>query len=147
MAKPYSVSSAEVRIDGYYLFRLDRLNKRGGGVCTYVRKELKSCVLKSLSFISEENLHQLILWINVQCQKSKSLIICVTYRPPDCLLHCFEHTLKPNYKEDLNCDGLKNNCVEYKTMDRFLNEMNLTQLIKSPTRITDSTQSLLDVIL
>ena len=48
---------------------------------------------------------------------------------------------------DLNCDGLKNNCVEYKTMDRFLNEMNLTQLIKSPTRITDSTQSLLDVIL
>ena len=48
---------------------------------------------------------------------------------------------------DLNCDGLKNNCVEYKTMDRFLNEMNLTQLIKSPTTITDSTQSLLDVIL
>ena len=48
---------------------------------------------------------------------------------------------------DLNCDGLKNNCVEYKTLDRFLNEMNLTQLIKSPTRITDSTQSLLDVIL
>jgi hypothetical protein len=48
---------------------------------------------------------------------------------------------------DLNCDGLKNNCVEYKTLDRFLNEMNLTQLIKSPTRITDSTQSLLDVII
>ncbi|CAB3993932.1 Hypothetical predicted protein [Paramuricea clavata] len=48
---------------------------------------------------------------------------------------------------DLNCDGLKDNCVEYKIMDRFLNEMNLTQLIKSPTRITDATQSLLDVIL
>lgn len=152
-----SVTFTEVGIDGYNLFRLDRLNKRGGGVCTYVRKELKSSVLKSLSFISEENFHQ--LWINVQCQKSKSLIICVTYRPPDCPLHCFEHTLKPNYMEalvlnkpivilgDLNCDGLKDNCVEYKTMEKFLNEMNLTQLIKSPTRITDSTQSLLDVIL
>ena len=128
-----------------------------------LRKRARYCafrlisVLKSLSFISEENFHQ--LWINVHCQKSKSLIICVTYRPPDCPLHCFEHTLKPNYMEaivlnksivilgDLNCDGLKDKCVEYKIMVRFLNEMNLTQLIKSPTRITDATQSLLDVIL
>jgi hypothetical protein len=37
--------------------------------------------------------------------------------------------------------------MEVHVMDRFLNEMNLTQLITSPTRITDSTQSLLDVIL
>ena len=48
---------------------------------------------------------------------------------------------------DLNCDGLKGDCVEYKTSHRFLDEMNLSQLIHHTTRITDSSQTLLDVVL
>ncbi|XP_028419082.1 uncharacterized protein LOC114544722 [Dendronephthya gigantea] len=152
-----SVSSAEVKIEGFNLLRLDRLHKRGGGVCTYVRKELKASVIKSLSSISEDNFHQ--QWINVQYKKSKSFLICVTYRPPDCPLNCLEDALKPNYMEalllnkpililgDLNCDALKSGCAEYKSLEKFLNEMNLTQIIETATRITNSTCSLLDVII
>lgn len=44
-----TITSTEIGIDGYKLFRLDRLHKRGGGVCAYVRKELKTTVLKDLS--------------------------------------------------------------------------------------------------
>ena len=76
-----TVTSAEIQIEGYKLHRLDRLHKGGGGVCAYVRKDLKSSVLKELSSISERNFHQ--LWINVPCKKLKSIIICVTYRPDD----------------------------------------------------------------
>ena len=47
----------------------------------------------------------------------------------------------------MNCDGLKANSPEEKALKNFSTKMNLNQLIKSPTRITDSTQSLLDVIL
>ena len=152
-----SVSSSEVKIDGYKLFRLDRLHKRGGGVCAYVRKELKASVHNNLSFISEENFHQ--LWVTVQYKKLKFFLICVTYRPPDCPLSSFEDVFKPIYMEaltlnkpivimgDLNCDGLKVGCAEHKTLQRFLDEMNLSQLIHHPTRITDSSETLLDVVL
>ena len=135
----------------------DRLHKRGGGVCAYVRKDLKSSVLKDLTSISERNFHQ--LWIKVQYKKFKSIIICVTYRPDDSPLSSFEELLKPCYIQaltldkpisilgDLNCDGLNETCTEFKALENFYTDMNLKQLITKPTRITATTQSLLDVIL
>ena len=151
------MTSAEVNMDGYKLIRLDRLHKRAGGVCAYIRKDFKSVVLKDLSYISECNFHQ--LWISIQCKKTKSIVICVTYRPDDCPLSSFDNVLKPSYIQaltlnkpivilgDLNCDALKPNCPESKALMNFATEMNLSQLIKSPTRITNTTQSLLDVVL
>ena len=52
--------------------------------------------------ISERNFHQ--LWINVQCKKLKSTIICVTYRPDDSPLSSFEEVLKPSYIQALLLD-------------------------------------------
>ena len=150
-----TVTSEEIQIEGYKLHRLDRLHKGGGGVCAYVRKDLKSSVLKELSSISERNFHQ--LWLNVQCKKLKSTIICVTYRPDDSPLCSFEEVLKPSclllldkpitILGDLNCDGLKKTGTEYKALEKFCTDMNLKQFITKPTRITVTTQSLLNVIL
>ena len=151
-----TITSAEVKIEGYKLFRMDRLHKQGGGVCAYVRKELKATVLKELSYISERNFHQ--LWIKVQCKKSKSFLVCATYRPEDAPLNSFEDLLKPSYIQalvynkpivilgDLNCDYLKKSCPKFKALDNFSSEMNLYQLIKSPTRITETSATLIDVI-
>jgi hypothetical protein len=85
----------EIKIDGYKLYRLYRLHKKGGGVCAYIRNELNASVLKELSYKSNCNFHQ--LWISIQHKKSKSMIVCVTYRPHDCPLTFFEDLLKPNY--------------------------------------------------
>ena len=69
------------------------------------------------------------------------------------------NVLKPSYIQaltlnkpivilgDLNCDVLKQNYPESKVLINFAIEMNLGQLIKSPTRITNTIQSLLDVVL
>lgn len=48
---------------------------------------------------------------------------------------------------DLNCDGLKQECIKHKTLHQFLDEMNLNQLLEHPTRINESSQNLLNVIL
>jgi DNA-binding GntR family transcriptional regulator len=40
-----SVSNASVALDGYKLYRLDRLRKVGGGVCAYIRNNLKAKIL------------------------------------------------------------------------------------------------------
>ena len=50
-----AITSTEIKLDGYRLFCLDRLHKRGGGVCAYVRSELKSKVLKDLTSIRRES--------------------------------------------------------------------------------------------
>lgn len=45
-----TVTSAEVQIEGYKLHRLDRLHKRGGGVCAYVRKRSQIIRTKGFDF-------------------------------------------------------------------------------------------------
>ena len=85
-------------------------------------------------------------------------MICISYRPPDCLLSCFEELLRPSYIQaltmnkpiavlgDLNCNVLKES-PESKALSNFLSETNLRQIITTPTRITDTCESLIDVIL
>jgi exonuclease III len=80
-----TVTNSEIAIEDYKIYRLDRLHKRGGGVCAYIKKNIKESVLNELSQISESR-----LWINIQSKRNRSIIICVTYRPPDCSLNCFE---------------------------------------------------------
>ena len=152
-----TVTNKKLEIDGYKLHRLDRLYKKGGGVCAYVRKNIKSSVIKELTQISDTSFHQ--LWINLQYMKTKSLLACVCYRPPDCPLDCFENSLKPQYVHavsmrkpiiilgDLNCNMLNTTSREYKSLTEMTSELNLKQIIESPTRITDISQSLIDVIL
>ena len=77
-----STTNAEVKIQEYNIYRFDRKHKKGGGVCIYVRNDFKTKVLKNLSYISPVGFHQ--LWLQIQVNKNKSMIVCVTYRPPDC---------------------------------------------------------------
>ena len=86
-------------------------------------------------------------------------MLCVAYRPDDTPLSFFEDTLKPVYIHaltmnkpiiilgDLNCSALDSTCREYVALVGFTREMNLQKLIKQPTRITATTESLLDIIL
>ena len=94
-----TVTNSEIAIENYKIYRLDRLHKKGGGVCAHIKKNLKATVLEQLSQISESNFHQ--LWIKIQSKKNKSIVICVTYRPPDCALNCFEDYFKPNHIQAL----------------------------------------------
>ena len=45
-----TVTSGEIAIDDYKIFRLDRLHKKGGGgVCAFVKKVLKVTILNELT--------------------------------------------------------------------------------------------------
>ena len=107
-----------------------------------------------------QNIRELLsqLWLHLQLNKCKSLVICVTYRPPNCPLQCFESTFKPTYVEalllknpivivgDLNCNMLDTN-VNNQSLTNLCKELNLMQVIKSPTRMTATSESLIDVLL
>ena len=123
-----TVTNSEVSIEGYKLYRQDRLCKRGGGVCAYIRKDITVTVLKEISHLPDNYFYQ--FWLKLQYRKLQSVVICISYRPPDCLLSFSEELLKPSYIQaltmnkpivvlgDLNCNVLKES-QESKALSNF----------------------------
>ena len=70
-----TATNAEVELEGYKLFRQDRLKKRGGGVCVYIKTSLKTKALKELSVISNSGFQQ--FWLQIQHKNLKPIILCV----------------------------------------------------------------------
>ena len=141
-----SITNSEVHILEYNIYRLDRKHKSGGGVYIDVRNDFTSKVLKNLSFISTVGLHQ--LWVQIQVNKNRSMLVCATYRPPDYPASSVRDDLKPKFIEaslmgkeitflgDLNCNLLNSTSYEAKVLLDTCSELYQTQLIKEPTRIT-----------
>ena len=135
------------------MYRFDSKHRSGGGVYIYARNDFKSKVLKNLSFISTVGLHQ--LWVQIQVNKNRSMLVCATYRPPDCPASSVRDDLKPKFIEallmgkeiiilgDLNCNLLNSNSYEAKVLLDTCSELYLTQLIKEPTRTTPHASSLI----
>ena len=152
-----SISDIELDIPGYNIYRLDRTNKPGGGVCTFVKQNLKVECLQHLSSIASSGLHQ--LWLKIQAGNYRSFLICTVYRPPSSTLDCFNNELcnaltsampmnKPIYiLGDLNCNLLNSSDPASQALVNFCTSFNLSQMITQPTRVTESSATLIDVIL
>ena len=141
-------------LDNFQIFRCDRLNKRGGGLCLYVRKHY---ICKKI-FIPNPNKLAEMLWVEVTTKNAK-IAVGVFYKPPkipyaclekvfDSLLHIhtkYEHTI---FLGDFNINMLEKESLEVKALNNFIIEpFDLTQLIKEPTRITQHSRTLIDLIL
>ena len=73
-----SIKDKEIKIDGYEIIRNDRKQGSGGGVCVFVRNDMSWLRRTDL-----ENDKIEAIWIEIFPQKSKSILICFLYRPPD----------------------------------------------------------------
>ena len=136
-----------VYIEGFNIFRFDK--GRGGGVCAYVRNDLKVSVLKP-NTINETMVED--LWLKIQYDKLPSIIIGVMYRHPKAPIDSFEY-LSDVFKEmifkkhsvfifgDMNDDYLENSSKLFK----ICKTLKLSQIIDRPTRITENSQTLLDL--
>ena len=62
-----TVTNGEIAIDDYKIFRQNRLHKKGGGVCAFVKKVLKLTIINELTNTSESNFQQ--LWIKLRNKK------------------------------------------------------------------------------
>ena len=151
-----SVSDVNLEIAGYQFFRQDRGSyKKEGGLCIYVKSNIKTTVLEDLSIICGDGFQQ--LWLRVQCRSHKSFLICSTYRLPDTLTSCFEilaESLVDALLLDLNIIMLRDlNCSllvsspETKILQEFISTFNLNQLVEKPTSKTETTASLIDVVI
>ena len=140
---------AGLHVPGYNIFRKDRVGNRGGGVIFYVREHLK-CT--QIEWVCVHNLECIGLKIALSPQMSITLI--GMYRPPSAS-NAFYAELQALLKEcdtknevillgDLNINWLdKSNRRQLKSL---LTNLNFTQLIKGPTRLTTSSETCIDLV-
>ena len=89
----------------------------------------------------------------------KSIIVCTTYRPPNTPLSYLDSDLTENFiyassfnvpiylLGDLNYRLEDSNNPEAKALINFCRSYNLSILITMPTQVTETSKSILDVIL
>ena len=147
------IEDCEILIDGYDFCRVDRKNiehDKGGGLICYVKNGI---VYKEVSSFYVDDIEA--LWIEVNLPHTKPVLLGTVYRPPDenveylnKLDSMFQHSTS-QYEDviilgDFNLDICKRaNCTK---VNNIAKHSNLTQLIKNPTRITDISNTILDLI-
>nr|XP_055059783.1 uncharacterized protein LOC129443303 [Misgurnus anguillicaudatus] len=146
----------DVELEGYKLFTINRVNKKGGGVALYVDTALRCKLIKSMSLTIENILE--CLTIEIEIERSKNIIISCVYRTSGTCIDTFINKIvdileKKNENKiqiicgDFNIDLL--NPKGHKRTTDFINTMYSTGLfpvITKPSRITTDTATLIDNI-
>ena len=147
-----TIADSELSIEGYNIYRKYRLNSKGGCVCLYVKECVHFKLRDDLHFDDVES-----LWGEVTVGKM-NVLISVVYRPPSAPTAYFESLLDMLEKakvcelEMIVLGDLNYNYVIDETLCKnplyyieLLHDMK--QLILDKTRVTEKSQSTLDVIL
>ena len=138
-----------VNIQGYEIFTKNR-DREGGGVALYCRDNLTVINRTDLVPVELEA-----VCLEVIKPKFKPILIVSVYRPPNTSIELFEkneilfQNVENDRKEviivgDLNCDLISVSNYT-KRLNDLLNVFQMTQLIKEPTRITNTSATLIDV--
>ena len=143
-----SVSTELLNIEGYNIFRNDRQqNKKGGGTLLYIKNTLASTAL-DLTMTLE------CVGVEVRLSQQMSFNVINIYRPPDAGQEFYQHfdeLLKSVANKesiilgDFNVDW--NSKPKKKKLKTILDKRGYKQLMDRPTRITDNSQTTIDLII
>lgn len=147
-----SIKDSDVHIPGYEIVRRDR-NRHGGGVCFYVKNSINFSIRNDLNMDSLEN-----LCLEIRKPRSKSFIVVTWYRPPNSTVDIFSpfETLMGKLDSeniefylmgDFNCNlAATSGDNNMRLLTSITDVYGLQQLITEPTRITETTSTLIDLI-
>ncbi|CAB4024977.1 Hypothetical predicted protein [Paramuricea clavata] len=142
----------DIQIDGYKLAsRLDRVRDTWGGVAMLVKEHIP---FDERIDLRNDNLEA--IWIEITYPNSSPILVATIFRPPKSPVLWYEHFIdmcENAYCEekeviimsDINIDFLKPNSIPKQWVD-IIESYNLTQLIKVPTRVTNSSKTCIDHI-
>ena len=141
------VKDEEVNITNYHMLRLDRKNKGGGGCLIYYGENINVIPKPKFEVADLEA-----IWIEVIIN-SQQLLIGNVYRPPD------DSDFHSRFKVasdkiwlrrnnilvigDINSDLLKNDIKDGKKLQVIMNSLGLKNVIRKPTRIDHTSQTLI----
>ena len=143
------IPSKFLSIDGFSIYRSDL--GRGGGVCIYARNELTIAQI-DLGLPVCAGVED--VWLRVQSRKLPSVIVGAMYRHPHALVETFNYISETLQRASLLnksiflLGDLNDDLLQPQTkLSKILQETKFDQLIDRPTRITQTSKTLLDVII
>ena len=151
-----NISDDEISIPGYSLTRNNRIEKHGGGMLAFVKNTIP---YKTRVDLLNKNIESTVIVITRP--KSKSLFILTIYRAPDQPLETFTHELHTALSSipldaeivllgDFNMHFLAKQNDSSRPLKRKLLNLtstyNLEQIIDKPTRITETSNTLIDLL-
>ena len=150
-----TINDSYLCIDGYTFVRKDRLNKRGGALLMYVRD--------GISYKRRKDLEGPIETLCIEIKYSnRSILLTSVYRPPnndsDFIQHWLSNMEESMYKiysenkptilmGDINIDIMSDK--KDKLQESWISlttNIQLNQIIKEPTRVTNTSETLIDHI-
>ena len=154
-----SVTDDELSVPGYRFIRFDRTQlsgkKSGGGVGAYVNTKYE------FNLVTNSNICTPAVesfWIKLSLKCAHPTFIGCIYRPPDGSSKDFVETLEKQMESiiddpasdiiimgDVNIDVQKRDSHN-KTLSNFINKHSLSQITSKPTRVTETTSSVIDHI-
>ena len=141
-----------IEIPGYKILRKDRSFKKGGGLVVYYRNNLKITLENEFKIKECES-----LVFKIGISRRKFARVAHIYRPPNSKVQTFLESLESLFTSidltsepfcilgDINIDFLSNNVTKQRYCN-LLNSFDLRQVLAAPTRITNTTATLLDHI-
>ena len=154
LSETWLANAEEIQIPGYRFIGNGRQNKRGGGVGCLIKKDMKYKTRKDLDVFN-----QCIETVFIEIySKTKNIILAIVYRPPGQNVSDFftalEDPLSAIIREnkqcfligDFNIDLLMTNSQQVQYFIDLLVTYSCTPLILNPTRITQSSATLIDNI-
>lgn len=139
-----------LKLSSYSSYFMNRTTRRGGGVCLLVKEAMKSELLKDYCCVTAD--------YEVLSLRAGNTVISVLYRPPDgrtgdffqflerFLLFINENKYDLVLGGDFNIDMLKDNGPRQQ-MDILINTNGCLNVIKSPTRVTVHSETLIDLFI
>ena len=79
-------------LNGYEMFHVDRLSRKGGGVAVYINNKF-NCKLLNDQYLSIENVCECVT-VEICLKKSKNIIISCIYRTPDSQIDNFNQNIE-----------------------------------------------------
>lgn len=146
------IQDSELECDGYKLFRINSHSRMTGGCCIYIKEQFKS-ELKG-KYVLEKNAW--IISLKVYCN-NKSCVIHVLYHSPSAKRKDFleffndwcENQIEVSENNiicgDFNIDLLSDSHYSTK-LKQILNLFALKQYVRQPTRITEISSTLIDLV-
>ena len=144
-----SIDDKFIKIPNFNIVRCDA--GRGSGVCIYIREGFRFSTIGT-SVDKFEGVED--VWIQVQLRKFPSFVIGCVYRHPKALVASFTY-LSNVFRSillrkkpviiigDINDDLL----IRSNNISKVIRDLNLKQLIEKPTRLTNNSSTLLDVVI
>ena len=138
-----------IHIPNYNIYRYD--TGRGGGVCIIIRDDFKVTKINTgidrIDGVDD-------IWVQIQYRKFPSFIVGCIYRHPKALVmsftylsDVFKYVCLKNKPVVILGDFNDNILQRGNNMIKVIKNLNLTQIIEQPTRITACSSTLLDLLI